>query len=85
MVNASEKNDKLNRSVIVSIILHIVLIALLVWGSMMQDSTISAGGGGGGGSAIDAVMVDSGAMVKEMLYEVCLCEFDGSKSLYTLP
>ncbi|MEG2039756.1 MAG: cell envelope integrity protein TolA, partial [Hafnia sp.] len=63
MVNASEKNDKLNRSVIVSIILHIVLIALLVWGSMMQDSTISAGGGGG--SAIDAVMVDSGAMVKE--------------------
>ena len=32
---------------------------------MMQDSTISAGGGGGGGSAIDAVMVDSGAMVQQ--------------------
>lgn len=36
MVKATEQNDKLNRAVIVSVVLHFILIALLIWGSLQE-------------------------------------------------
>ncbi|VEA72387.1 cell envelope integrity inner membrane protein TolA [Serratia rubidaea] len=48
LVKATEQNDKLNRAVIVSVVLHIVLIALLIWGSLHENAEMSAGGGGDG-------------------------------------
>jgi len=59
---ATEQNDKLKRAVIVSVVLHIILIALLVWSSLHEDTSMS---GGGGGTDISAVMVDSGAVVEQ--------------------
>lgn len=53
---ATEQNDKLKRAIIVSVALHIILIALLIWSSF--DEHLDASAGGGGGSSIDAVMVD---------------------------
>lgn len=63
MGKASEQNDKLDRAVIVSVVLHIVLIALLIWGSLTQKTEM--GGGGAGGEVIDAVMVDPGAVTEQ--------------------
>lgn len=62
MSKATEQNEKLKRAITVSVILHIILIALLVWSSF--DENIDASGGGGG-SDIDAVMVDSDAVVEQ--------------------
>lgn len=61
MSKATEQNDKLKRAIIVSVALHIILIALLIWSSF--DEHLDASAGGGGGSSIDAVMVDPGAVV----------------------
>lgn len=58
---ATEQNDKLKRAIIISVALHIILIALLIWSSF--DEHLDASAGGGGGSSIDAVMVDPGAVV----------------------
>ena len=44
---ATEQNDKLNRAVIVSVVLHIILIALLIWGSLTQKTEMGGGGAGG--------------------------------------
>ena len=55
---ATEQNDKLKRAIIISVALHIILIALLIWSSF--DEHLDASAGGGGGSSIDAVMVDPG-------------------------
>lgn len=60
LVKATEQNDKLNRSVIVSVVLHILLIALLIWGSLYENTEMSSAGGGGDGSVVGAVMVDPG-------------------------
>lgn len=54
---ATEQNDKLKRAIIISVALHIILIALLIWSSFDEHLDASAGGGG---SSIDAVMVDPG-------------------------
>ncbi|MGL9750448.1 MAG: cell envelope integrity protein TolA [Symbiopectobacterium sp.] len=62
MLKATEKPDKLKRAIIVSAVLHIILIALLVWSSFHFSMDAS---GGGGGSAIDAVMVDPNAVVEQ--------------------
>ena len=43
---ATEQNDKLKRAVIVSVVLHIIIIALLIWGSLDEDTSMSGGGGG---------------------------------------
>ncbi len=55
---ATEQNDKLKRAIIISVALHIILIALLIWSSF--DEHLDASAGGGGGSSIDAVVVDPG-------------------------
>ncbi|MDQ6137644.1 cell envelope integrity protein TolA, partial [Klebsiella pneumoniae] len=60
MSKATEQNDKLKRAIIISVALHIILIALLIWSSFDEHLDASAGGGG---SSIDAVMVDPGAVV----------------------
>ncbi|NIG87652.1 cell envelope integrity protein TolA [Serratia symbiotica] len=62
MVKATEQNDKLNRAVIVSVVLHLILIALLIWGSL-QENIMSACGGDG--SVVGAVMVDPNAVVEQ--------------------
>lgn len=62
MLKATEQNDKLKRAIILSIALHCVLIAVLIWSSIHQPQESSAGGGG---SSIDAAMVDSGAVVQQ--------------------
>ncbi|GKX54268.1 hypothetical protein SOASR030_03800 [Leminorella grimontii] len=59
----TEHNDKLNRSVMASIVLHIVVIGLLAVGAFMQKDALF--GGGGGGSVIDAVMVDPNMMAQQ--------------------
>ncbi|MDU3890501.1 MAG: cell envelope integrity protein TolA, partial [Serratia liquefaciens] len=65
MVKATEQNDKLNRAVIVSVVLHFVLIALLIWGSLQENVDMNSAGGGGDGSVVGAVMVDPGAVVEQ--------------------
>lgn len=62
MLKATEQNDKLKRAIILSIALHCVLIAVLIWSSIHQPQETSAGGGG---SSIDAVMVDPGTVVQQ--------------------
>ena len=59
MSKATVQNDKLKRAILISAVLHVILVALLIWSSF--DEHIDASAGGGGGSAIDAVMVDPGA------------------------
>lgn len=61
MSKATEQNDKLKRAIIISVVLHIILIAVLIWSSFDQHIDASAGGGS---VAIDAVMVDPGALVQ---------------------
>lgn len=62
MLKVTEQNDKLKRAIILSIALHCVLIAVLIWSSIHQPQETSAGGGG---SSIDAVMVDPGTVVQQ--------------------
>ncbi|MBA2815180.1 cell envelope integrity protein TolA [Candidatus Pantoea persica] len=62
MSKATEQNEKLKRAIIISVALHVVLIALLVWSSFNENIEAS---GGGGSSDIDAVMVDPGAVVEQ--------------------
>ncbi len=64
LVKATEQNDKLNRAVIVSVVLHFILIALLIWGSLQEKVDMGAGGGGDG-TVVGAVMVDPGAVVEQ--------------------
>lgn len=63
MGKTKEKKDNLNRSLIVSIVLHVLLIGLIVIGSLV--SVVKLGGGGEEGTVIDAVMVDPGAIVEQ--------------------
>lgn len=62
MGKLKERKDKLNRSVITSVVLHLLLIALVIWGSFVTKSGLT--GGGEGGQVIDAIMVDPNAMVE---------------------
>ncbi len=61
-MKATEQNDKLKRAIILSIALHCVLIAVLIWSSIHQPQETSAGSGG---SSLNAVMVDPGAVVQQ--------------------
>ncbi|KER03484.1 cell envelope integrity protein TolA [Photorhabdus temperata] len=63
MGKTNGQNNKLNRAVIVSVVLHIILIGVLIWGSLTQKTEM--GGGGQDGSVIDAVMVDPNAVVQQ--------------------
>ncbi|MEX5791479.1 cell envelope integrity protein TolA [Providencia hangzhouensis] len=60
--NKREK-DNLNRSLVMSIVLHVLLIGLIVIGSLV--SVVKLGGGGEEGTVIDAVMVDPGVVVEQ--------------------
>ncbi|VTM53427.1 TolA protein [Klebsiella pneumoniae] len=44
MSKATEQNDKLKRAIIISVALHIILIALLIWSSFDEHLDASAGG-----------------------------------------
>ncbi|MDC9591099.1 cell envelope integrity protein TolA [Xenorhabdus sp. XENO-10] len=63
MGKTSEQNNRLNRAIIISIILHIILIGFLIWGSLVQKTEM--GGGGKDGTVIDAVMIDPNAVVQQ--------------------
>ncbi|KLU15181.1 MULTISPECIES: cell envelope integrity protein TolA [Xenorhabdus] len=63
MGKTSEQNNRLNRAIIISVILHIILIGFLIWGSRVQKTEM--GGGGQSGTVIDAVMVDPNAVVQQ--------------------
>lgn len=56
--------SKLSGSVILSTVLHLLIIALLIWGSLTQKWNLG-GGGGSDGQVIDAIMVDPNAVVQE--------------------
>nr|WP_279590007.1 cell envelope integrity protein TolA [Providencia rettgeri] len=60
---SKEKKDNLNRSLVMSVVLHIILIGLIVIGSLV--SVVKLGGGGEEGTVIDAVMVDPGVVVEQ--------------------
>ncbi|MGL4858166.1 MAG: cell envelope integrity protein TolA, partial [Enterobacteriaceae bacterium] len=59
---APEQNDKFKRYLIISVILHVVLIGFLIFGSLTQNVEM---GGGGGGDVIDAVMVDPNVVAQQ--------------------
>ncbi|WMQ73828.1 MAG: hypothetical protein GPOALKHO_000846 [Sodalis sp.] len=61
MLKATEQNDKFKRAIILSIALHCILIAVLIWSSIHQPQESSAGGR----SSINAVMVDPDAVVQQ--------------------
>ena len=82
MSKATEQNDKLKRAIIVSVALHIVLIALLIWSSF--DEHLDASAGGGGGSSIDAVMVDPGAVVNNYNRQHFFYDDTASAEIYTV-
>lgn len=56
--------SKLSGSVILSTALHLLVIALLIWGSLTQKWDLG-GGGGSDGQVIDAIMVDPNAVVQQ--------------------
>lgn len=57
----AKQSDKLNRAIIVSIILHVVFIGLLVLGASIKPLEIGADAGG----AIEAIMVDPGLLSQQ--------------------
>ncbi|MBD2784669.1 cell envelope integrity protein TolA [Xenorhabdus sp. DI] len=63
MGKTNEQNNRLNRAIIISVILHAILIGFLIWGSLVQKTEM--GGGGQNGTVIDAVMVDPNAVVQQ--------------------
>ncbi|MCC8366466.1 cell envelope integrity protein TolA [Xenorhabdus sp. PB61.4] len=63
MGKTNKQNSRLNRAIIISVILHIILFGFLIWGSLEQKTEM--GGGGVGGTVIDAVMVDPNAVVQQ--------------------
>nr|WP_274921941.1 hypothetical protein [Providencia sp. G1(2023)] len=64
MGKSKEKKDNLNRSLVMSVVLHIILIGLIVIGSLV--SVVKLGGGGEEGTVIDAVMVDLAWLLSNM-------------------
>ncbi|WP_127959618.1 cell envelope integrity protein TolA [Serratia microhaemolytica] len=62
MVKTTGQNHKLKRAVVVSVILHVLVLALIIWGSLYQRAEVSAGGDG---VAIDAIMVDPAALAEQ--------------------
>lgn len=64
MVKATKQNDKLNRAVIVSGALHLILIVLLIWGTL-RENIMSASAGDGDSSVIGAVMINPNSVVEQ--------------------
>ncbi|VAX76360.1 Protein TolA [Serratia symbiotica] len=64
MVKDTEKNDKLYRAVVISFMLHMILMALLIYGSL-QEHIISASRSDNDSSIIRATIVDPIAVVEQ--------------------
>jgi colicin import membrane protein len=64
LVKATEQNDKLNLAVIVSVVLHLILLAFLILGAL-PENIMSASISSGNGSAIGVVMVDPNVVVEQ--------------------
>ncbi|MGP1956933.1 MAG: cell envelope integrity protein TolA [Arsenophonus sp. NC-PE1-MAG3] len=60
MIKIKEKKNKLSRSVILSIILHVLLFCFIIWGSLEQVIKPS-----GEIINIDAIMVDPGSIIEQ--------------------
>jgi len=58
-----EQKNKLSRSVVLSIIFHVLLFGFIILGSL--DEIIKLGGGGQGGEVVDAIMVDPGVVIEQ--------------------
>ncbi|MFS1537911.1 MAG: cell envelope integrity protein TolA [Candidatus Phlomobacter fragariae] len=63
MRKTKEQKNKLSRSVVLSIVLHILLFGFIICGSLNQ--IIKLGGGGQGGEVVDAIMVDPGVVIEQ--------------------
>lgn len=63
MRKTKEQKNKLSRSVILSIIFHVLLFGFIILGSL--DEIIKLGGGGQGGEVVDAIMVDPGVVIEQ--------------------
>ncbi|SPP30962.1 hypothetical protein ARAF_0063 [Arsenophonus endosymbiont of Aleurodicus floccissimus] len=63
MRKTKEQKNKLSRSVVLSIIFHVLLFGFIILGSL--DEIIKLGGGGQGGEVVDAIMVDPGVVIEQ--------------------
>lgn len=59
MAKTTQQSDKLNLAVIISVILHIILIACFIWGYRLQHADMAGTNASAG--VMDAVMVDTSA------------------------
>lgn len=62
MGKTTAKNNKLNRAIVVSAVLHILLIVILIWGSLHKSAEVRVGGDG---AVVDAIMVDPRAIMEQ--------------------
>lgn len=63
MRKTKEQKNKLSRSVVLSIIFHVLLFGFIILGSL--DEIIKLGGGGQGGEVVDVIMVDPGVVIEQ--------------------
>ncbi len=63
MGKKTQQSDRMGYSIVFSMVLHILLISLLLFGSLTQK--VTTGGGGAEGDIIDAVMVDPKVLVQQ--------------------
>lgn len=63
MRKTKEQKNKLSRSVVLSIIFHVLLFGFIILGSL--DEIIKLGGGGQGGEVVDAIMVDPSVVIEQ--------------------
>ncbi|HGJ5875719.1 MAG TPA: cell envelope integrity protein TolA [Arsenophonus sp.] len=63
MRKTKEQKNKLSRSVVLSIVLHVLLFGFIILGSLNQ--IIKLGGGGQSGEVVNAIMVDPGAVIEQ--------------------
>lgn len=78
MRKTKEQNNKLSRSVVLSIILHVLLFNFIIWGSL--NEIIKLGGGGQGGDLVDAIMVDPDTVIEQ--YNQLQRQQTGAKQAY---
>jgi len=58
-----EQKNKLSRSVVLSIIFHVLLFGFIILGSL--DEIMKLGGGGQGDEVVDAIIVDPGVVIEQ--------------------